>query len=61
MYAIQLCADDFNNVVAVFAVKKLAIEYAHHLVDCYRKKTIIGFPVAVEVLDGDTQILRLFI
>lgn len=59
MYSVQLCSNDCHTVIPIFITKELAIEYAE---DLKRKHGIGQFPriaCAIEVLDGDKQILRL--
>lgn len=59
MYSVQLCSNDCHTVIAIFITKELAIEYAE---DLNRKHGIGQFPTracAIEVLYGDSQILRI--
>lgn len=61
MYCVQFCYDNIHNVVAIFNDRGLAIEYA-----LFKKRTIketlfFDKPCAIEVLNGDTQILRLLL
>ena len=61
MYSIQFCWENASKVVAVFEDKMLAIEYA-----IFKKRTVketicIKRPIAIEVLNGDKQILRLLV
>lgn len=61
MYCVQFCYDNSHSVIAIFNDKGLAIEYA-----LFKKRTIketefFDKPCAIEILNGDTQILRLLL
>lgn len=61
MYCVQFCYECYSKVVAIFDDRGLATEYA-----LFKKRTIketefFDKPCAIEVLNGDRQLLRLLI
>ena len=60
MYGINYCWEDSHRMVAVFRSKEDAEEYATIKRRMFHMSDSFGAPICIEVLDGDTQILRLF-
>lgn len=59
MYCVQFCYEWTHKVIAIFNDKRLAIEYALFKKRTVKETIFIDKPCAIEVLDGDNQILRL--
>ena len=59
MYCVQFCYELTHKVIAIFNDKGLAIEYALFKKRTVKETIFIDKPCAIEVLDGDKQILRL--
>lgn len=61
MYCVQFCYDDYSKVVAIFDDRGLASEYALFKKRTAKDSVFIDKPIAIEVLDGDKQLLRLLV
>lgn len=59
MYCVQFCYDGYSKVVAIFDDRGLACEYALFKKRTVKETIFRDKPCAIEVLDGDKQILRL--
>ena len=59
MYCVQFCYECTHKVIAIFNDKELAIEYALFKKRTVKETIFVDKPCAIEVLDGDKQILRL--
>ena len=59
MYCVQFCYEGYSKVVAIFDHRGLAIEYALFKKRTVKETIFVDKPCAIEVLDGDKQILRL--
>lgn len=61
MYCVQFCYDGYSRVVAIFDNRVLASEYALFKKRTSKDSVYIDKPIAIEVLDGDKQLLRLLV
>ena len=61
MYCVQFCYDGYSRVVAIFDNRVLASEYALFKKRTAKDSVFIDKPIAIEILDGDKQLLRLLV